>query len=161
MPIATGGLISHPCPALFLTRTSIAYKPANLPGSLLLSAIVLEELVAGAVDAEEVKRYDAARKKFEKEGRLLVPTGEDWYLAGKVLNSLLRGLKSKAGGKTPKLHPDEKARIVRGVLIARVAHRAGALLVTDNLDDFNRIKRFCNVRLQSGQEYFKREPGSE
>ena len=61
----------------------------------------------------------------EKKGTLLVPSGEDWWLAGKVLNSLLRGLKSKAGGKTPRLPADEKQRIIRDVLIARTAKRAG------------------------------------
>jgi hypothetical protein len=85
---------------------------------------------------------------------LLVPTGEDWWLAGKVLNSLLRGLKSKAGGKTPRLPADEKQRIVRDVLIARTAKRAGALLITNNISDFHMIQQFCNVRIKSGKEYF-------
>jgi predicted nucleic acid-binding protein len=145
---------------IFDTNIWIAYEPADIPRSLLMPAVVMQELVAGASDAEAVKRYEAARKQYEHEGKLLVPTGEDWWQAGKIINALLRGLKSKAGGRTPRLHPDEKARIVRDVLIARIAHRAGALLVTDNLADFRRIKRFCNVRLQSGAEYFKRKAGS-
>jgi predicted nucleic acid-binding protein len=83
-----------------------------------------------------------------------VPTADDWVEAGKVLNSLLRGLKSKRGGKTPRLHPQEKQRIIRDVLIARTVKRVGALLVTDNARDFKMIKQFCNVRTQSGREYF-------
>src|SRR5437868_5934687 len=119
-----------------------------------MPAVVMQELVAGASDAEEVKRYATARKKYEQEGKYLVPTGEDWWQAGKVINSLLRGLKSKAHGKTPKLHPDEKSRIVRDVLIARTARRAGALLVTDNTADFVKIKPFCNVKIGGGKDYF-------
>ena len=68
---------------------------------------------------------------------------------------MLRGLKSKFGGKTPKLQDSEKQRIIRDVLIARTVKRAGALLVTDNLKDFQRIRRFCRIRLVSGHEYFE------
>lgn len=140
---------------VFDTNIYIAYKPQKLPSSLLLSAVVLQELVSGASDGEEVKRYDAARKQFEKEGRLLVPAGEDWFLAGKVINSLLRGLKSKSAGKTPRLAPNEKQRIVRDVLIARTVKRAGAVLITDNLADFEMIKSFCNIRVKSGKQFFE------
>lgn len=62
----------------------------------------------------------------------------------------------KAGGLTPKLAAAEKQRIIRDVLIARTAKRAGALLVTDNLGDFKTIRRFCAVRVISGKNYFGR-----
>lgn len=77
-------------------------------------------------------------------------------MAGKVLNSLLRGLKSKRGGLTPKLPAAEKQRIIRDVLIARTVRRAGALLTTDKLRDFQLIKRFCAVRVAAGRQYFSR-----
>lgn len=67
---------------------------------------------------------------------------------------MLRGLKSKAGGRTPKLQDSEKQGIIRDVLIARTVKDAGALLVTNNVKDFQRIRKFCNVRLMSGAEYF-------
>jgi predicted nucleic acid-binding protein len=145
---------------IFDTNIWIAYEPTNIPKSLVMPAVIMQELVAGASDTEAIKRYEAARKQYEREGKFLAPTGEDWWQAGRILNSLLRGLKSKSGGRTPKLHPDEKQRLIRDVLIARIALRSGALLVTDNLADFKKIKRFCNVRLQSGSQYFKRNPGS-
>lgn len=145
---------------IFDTNIWIAYKPTDIPRSLLMPAVIVQELAAGATDYAELKRIDTARKKYAAEDKLIVPTAEDWWLAGKIINSLLRGLKSKSGGKTPKLHPDEKQRIVRDVLIARAALSAGALLVTDNIADFEKIKRFCKVRLQSGSQYFKRKPTS-
>jgi hypothetical protein len=120
-----------------------------------MSAVVIQELTAGAVDKSEVQRWDASRRAHEKEGTLLVPSGEDWWLAGKVLNSLLRGLKSRRGGLTPKLPAVEKQRIIRDVLIARTVRRAGALLVTDNVGDFKMIGRFCAVRMITGSRYFK------
>ena len=122
-----------------------------------MSAVVLQELTAGALDKSELQRWDAARHTYEKTGRLLVPTGEDWWLAGKVLNSLLRGLKSKHGGLTPRLPATEKHRIVRDVLIARTARRAGALLVMDNVKDFQMIRRFCPVHMVRGSDYFRRK----
>lgn len=138
------------------TSIFISYKPAEFPAGFLMSAVVVQELAAGANDKSELQRLDAARRAFEKEGQLLVPTGEDWWLAGKVLNSLLRGLKSRRGGLTPKLPVAEKQRIIRDVLIARTVRRAGALLITDNLKDFKLIARFCAVRTMTGRQYFKR-----
>ena len=138
------------------TSVFIAYKPAALPAGFRMSAVVIQELTAGAVDKSEVQRWQAAMRAHEKEGTLLVPTGEDWWLAGKVLNSLLRGLKSKAGGLTPRVSKAEQQRIIRDVLIARTARRAGALVVTDNLSDFEKIRYFCAVRLRSGAEHFGR-----
>ena len=139
---------------VFDTNIWIGYQPRTLPRSLHMSVVVLQERLAGAADATDVKNYEAARKQYEREGKLLVPTADDWIEAGKVLNSLLRGLKSKRGGKTPRLHPQEKQRIIRDVLIARTVKRVGALLVTDNAHDFKMIKQFCNVRTKSGREYF-------
>ncbi|CAN5297120.1 hypothetical protein BH18ACI2_BH18ACI2_18280 [soil metagenome] len=140
----------------FDTSIFIAYKPASFPAGFLLSAVVVQELAAGANDKTDLQRLDAVRRTYEKDGRLLVPTGEDWWLAGKVLNSLWRGLKSKAGGCTPRIPKTEQQRIIRDVLIARTARRAGATVVTDNTADFLKIKRFCAVRLQSGSDYFNR-----
>jgi predicted nucleic acid-binding protein len=138
----------------FDTSIFIAYKPAELPAGFRMSAVVLQELTTGSVDKSEIQWWHTTWKLHEKEKTLLVPTGEDWWLAGKVLNSLLRGLKSKAGGKTPKLPAEEKQRIIRDVLIARTAKRAGALLITNNISDFKMIQHFCNVRFQSGKDYF-------
>ena len=140
----------------FDTSVFIRYKPAVLPAGFLMSAVVIQELTAGAVDKSDVQRLDAMRRAHEKAGTLLVPTGEDWWLAGKVLNSLLRGLKSRAGGRTPRVSRDEQQRIIRDVLIARTSRRAGALVVTDNIADFKKINRFCKVQLVSGSDYFIR-----
>jgi predicted nucleic acid-binding protein len=140
----------------FDTSAFITYKPAVLPAGFLMSAVVIQELTAGAVDKSDVQRLEAMWRAHEKADTLLVPTGEDWWLAGKVLNSLLRGLKSKASGRAPRITKEEQQRILRDVLIARTARRAGATLVTDNIADFKKIKRFCDVRMQSGFAYFKR-----
>ena len=139
---------------VFDTSVLIAFKPKLPPGSYFC-IVVIQELMAGARDGSELKSWEATAKGLEKESRLLVPTTEDWLLAGRVLNSLLRGLKSKRSGKTPRLHPHDIQRIIRDVLIARCVRRANALLVTNNVRDFERIRRFCNVRIQPGREFFQ------
>lgn len=138
----------------FDTNIFIARRRVQLPDSFYMSVVVLQELVAGAQEQSEIRALDTARKEYEKAGRLLVPTAEDWWLVGKVLNSLQRGLKSKRRGLTPKLPAEERYRITSDVLIARTARRAGVIIVTDNLKDFEMIQSFCNVRLMSGNQYF-------
>lgn len=136
------------------TNIWIAYKPIKLPNSLLMSSVVLQELVIGALDSAELKKWAMMRRLFEKENRLLVPTTEDWWQAGKIINALLRGLKSESRGETPRLHPNQKYRIIHDALIAVTAQRLGALVVTDNLADFENIRRYCKVKIKSGKEVF-------
>ena len=138
----------------FDTCIFISYQPSYLPKGFRMTAVVLQELTVGASDNTEVKYWNEVRKAREKDGTLLVPNGEDWWIAGKVLNSLLRGLKSENAGKTPKLSADEIQRITRDVLIARTVKRENALLITDNITDFNKIKKFCDVKTQSGKDFF-------
>lgn len=132
----------------------IAHQVEIPPSGFVLSAVVVQEMTTGASDKTDLKFWQNAYQYFEKLDRLLVPTGEDWYEAGKILNSLLRGLKSQSQGLTPKLHPDNKQRMIRDVLIARTAKRIGATVVTDNVKDFERIKRYCKVKIVSGNNYF-------
>jgi predicted nucleic acid-binding protein len=141
---------------LFDTSIFIAYKPVKLPANFLVSAVVIQELAAGAADNSVLQGLQAVQIAYEKEGKLLVPSGEDWWLAGKVLNSLFRGLKSTSKGRTRRITKHEQQRIIRDVLIARSVKRANALLVTNNVSDFVRIRQFCKVNFLSGLDYFKR-----
>lgn len=129
------------------TNVIIRYRPATFPAGFFMSAVVLQELTAGAKDAAEVRGHEESRKYYESRGRLLVPTGEDWWLAGKVLNSLHRGLRSHKRGRITAISKGEQQRILRDVLIALTARRAGATVVTENVADFEKIRNFCNVRI--------------
>jgi predicted nucleic acid-binding protein len=129
------------------TNVFIQHRPMHFPSAFVLSAVVVQELVAGAADGSEIQKWNATRLAYEKLGRLLVPTSEDWWLAGKVLNSFLRRRKSRTGQRSPRLSRAEQQRILRDVLIARTAKRAGAIVVTENVSDFEMIRAFCNVRL--------------
>ena len=136
------------------TCVIISYELPYYTKGYRMSAVVLHELTVGSTDIAEVRHWESLRKEFEKSNKLLVPNGEDWFLAGKVLNSLQRGRKSANKGKTPKLSSEESRRIMRDVLIARTARRENALLVTDNVTDFETIRAFCKVRMVTGHEFF-------
>ena len=132
----------------------IRYKEQSFPRDFYMSAVVLQELVAGANDASTIKDFERSRHKYRKSDRLLVPTEEDWWYAGLALNSLQRGRRSKKTGRIPKISVAERYRIINDVLIARTAKRAGVTVVTDNVNDFHKIRNFCDVKVISGSKYF-------
>jgi predicted nucleic acid-binding protein len=128
--------------------------PLSLKG-FVLSVVVLQELAAGATDQSRIKLMEATYKAFRNEGKLLVPNDEDWWQAGRILSALSRGLRSPKDGRIPKQQSGLIHRIVRDVLIARSVKRAGALLVTNNIDDFILIRPYCSVRVISDSDYFE------
>ncbi len=119
-----------------------------------MSAVVIEELTAGAQDGSELKELKAALEKYDEAKHLLVPTGEDWYEAGKVIYAFQQGNKSKKTGDKPPMSPDVRCRMINDVLIARTAKRAGVSVVTYNMRHFERIKRYCAVKVINAAEYF-------
>ena len=119
-----------------------------------MSAVVLQELVAGASDGAAIKELERTRYEYQKTNKLLVPDEEDWWLAGLALNALRRGRRSRKTGRIPKMSVAERYRIINDVLIARTAKRAGVMVVTDNINDFKKIQNFCDVKVISGNKYF-------
>jgi predicted nucleic acid-binding protein len=134
------------------TNVFIQRRSADLPGGFLLSAVVLQELAAGARDGGRVRALDQIRREYEQDGMLVVPNGEDWWFAGKVLNALIRGLRSHRRGHTPAIPKEEQQRLLRDVLIARSAKRVGATVVTYNGRDFEKIQRFCDVQVAEPED---------
>jgi predicted nucleic acid-binding protein len=135
------------------TNVYIRYGPAHLEAPYM-SAVVIQELTAGASESATVQRLGDSRRHYEATGRLLVPTGEDWWHAGKILNAMYRGLKSRRAGRTSAIPKEEQQRILRDVLIARTARRANVAVVTENVSDFLKIQRFCDVRILRPEDSF-------
>lgn len=133
------------------TNVVIRHQMPDVPG--LVSAVVLQELAAGARDTGEVRRLGWMRAAAEDEGVLLTPNGEDWYYAGKVLNSLHRGHRSRRLRGPLSIPKQEQQRLLRDVLIARSAKRVNAAVMTYNRGDFEKIRRFCDVRVVDPAEY--------
>lgn len=137
---------------VFDTNVIIWHRMQSVPG--ILSAVVLQELTAGARDISEVRRLGSMCAAAAAEGALLTPNGEDWHYAGKVLNSLYRGMRSHRFRRPLSIPRDEQQRLLRDVLIARSAKRVNAAVVTYNHGDFEKIRRFCNVRLRPPEDFF-------
>lgn len=140
------------------TNVFIRHRITKVPSRCLLSAVVLQELAAGASDGAELRSWGAIRDRSEYAGRLLVPDGEDWFQAGRVLNSLLRGLPSVRRGRIPAIDRGEQQRLVRDVLIARSARRVNAPVVTYNAADFEKIRHYCNVRVMEPADFLETPP---
>jgi predicted nucleic acid-binding protein len=103
---------------------------------LWLSAVVLEELYAGA-DAAGRKKLARVERDFDKVGRLLVPALSDWTRTGDVLAQI----GAKYGYEQIGL-----GRLTNDTLIGASASRLGITLLTINKRDFARIAEFCPLK---------------
>ena len=128
----------------------------TMPGSFLLSSIVLTELSAGAADTTERKIYEGLFRAYRKERRLIVPNYEDWLLTSKILFLLNQSRRRLEHGKLKRLPPGASQRLALDVLIAVSARRWKAQVVTENWADFKVIQRYCNATIIKAAQFFKR-----
>jgi len=123
--------------------TTHPVREMELGGPLLyMSAVVIEELYAGASDSKSIKLLDRLYKAFESAGRLVVPNAGDWKTAGSIISKL----RVKYGYDRNYL-----AAVKNDVLIALSSKQIGAYVVTNNTKDFVRIKEFSNFKLYGNQ----------
>lgn len=104
----------------------------GLEEPLWLSAVVLEELYAGAGD-REYHVIEALEREFERMKRILLPNLNDWTLAGQMLYRLATKYNYENIGR---------ARLTNDALLAASAARTGTRLVTANARDFARLAEF-------------------
>ena len=105
---------------------------------LWLSAVVLEELYAGA-GVRDRGYVEQLEHRFAQAGKLLVPALSDWIEAGRVLGRL--GVKydyEKIG----------RSRLTNDALIAMSAARTGIRVITANERDFHRLAEFRTFQWQ-------------
>jgi predicted nucleic acid-binding protein len=108
-------------------------------GTLLwLSAVVLEELYAGARERHRrvVERWE---RDFGEAGRILVPNLSDWIRAGKVLRLLADKYDYEKIGR---------GRLTNDALIAMSAARTGIRVITTNEKDFRKLAEFHDFAWQ-------------
>jgi predicted nucleic acid-binding protein len=103
---------------------------------LWLSAVVLEELYAGA-DAAGRKKLARFERDFDKVGRLLVPALGDWTRTGSVLAQI---------GEKYGYDQISRGRLTNDTLIGASASRLGITLLTVNERDFAKITEFCPLK---------------
>jgi len=113
-----------------------ALKRSAPDTTLWLSAVVLEELYAGARDRDRhiVQRLE---HDFQKAKRVLVPNLRDWAEAGRVLARLAAKYGYEHIGR---------GRLTNDALIALSAGRAGITVITAKERDFSRLAEFCAFR---------------
>jgi predicted nucleic acid-binding protein len=97
-----------------------------------LSAVVLEELYAGAQERDR-HVVELIESHFEKENRILLPELDDWIQAGRVLSRLAAKYDYERIGRN---------RLTNDALMAMSAARAGVTIVTANVRDFRRLAEF-------------------
>lgn len=103
-----------------------------------LSAVVLEELYAGAGDRGHhlVERLE---RDFDRAKRVLVPNLGDWTEAGRVLSRLAAKYDYEQIGQ---------GRLTNDALIAMSAGRRGIRVLTTNERDFRKLAEFGSFQWQ-------------
>ena len=105
-----------------------------------LASVVSAELRAGAVDDVGRRTVIDLVKRFERLGRVVVPTAGSWNDAGDVLAKIARrqpGFRTKAHG------------LWNDALIALSARQIGATIVTGNRHDFELLRRYVRFALET------------
>jgi len=100
--------------------------------NLWLSAVVLEELYAGAGERSRT-RVAQLEEEFGRENRILVPDLEDWVETGAILNRLAVKYGYEQIGR---------GRLTNDALIATSAGRSKIRVITTNARDFRRLAEF-------------------
>jgi predicted nucleic acid-binding protein len=110
----------------------LALRRYSADAPLWLSAVVLEELYAGAYDRvrQVVERLE---HDFQSANRVLVPNLTDWTEAGRLLARVAAKYDYENIGL---------GRLTNDALIAMSAARAGVRVVTANEQDFSRLSEF-------------------
>lgn len=98
-----------------------------------LTAVVVQELRAGATPAQAARLQAHVFAPFERRGRVLTPSYGAWKQAGAILARLAaaEGLELRAVARG----------FVNDVLLALTCREAGVTLVTENARDFARIAK--------------------
>jgi predicted nucleic acid-binding protein len=103
-----------------------------------LSAIVLEELYAGAQDRSRAAILELERD-FSIDDQIVAPTVNDWIATG----NLLARVAAKYG-----YEQIGRGRLTNDALMTVSASRLGYRIITANARDFRRLAEFCDIHLQ-------------
>ena len=104
-----------------------------------LASVVSAELRAGATDPTGRLAVIELVERFERVGRVVTPDARSWNLAGDVLADIRR----REPGRRAKI-----ASLWNDALIALSARQIGASIVTDNVKDFELLRRSVQFDLE-------------
>ncbi|RLB27607.1 MAG: hypothetical protein DRG87_11050 [Deltaproteobacteria bacterium] len=103
---------------------------------------MLHELWIGAKGEKEINHLINFGARFIKLGRLVVPSSSTQVLIGQVCHKL------RSSGKLEPVYP----RIYNDVSIALLARQIGAVVVTVNISDFEKIHQVVDFRFRKVME---------
>jgi len=110
---------------------------------LWLDSVVMAELLAGCRSRSERRVIRRLISPFERAGRIVGPHPRDFTRAGEAISKL------RGAGLTLK----NPGAALLDALQAADAIRIGALLVTQNTSDFEKLARFMPVSLQDFDDF--------
>jgi predicted nucleic acid-binding protein len=113
-------------------RAVLELRRSSVDTPLWLSAVVLEELYAGA-SGRVLHSLERMEREFDRMKRILVPNLGDWTETGRVLSRLA----SKYG-----YEKIGQGRLANDALIAMSAARMGFRVITTNERDFGKLAEF-------------------
>jgi predicted nucleic acid-binding protein len=118
----------------------LALRTLAHDGPLWLSAVVLEELYAGASERGR-KTLERMEQDFKLARLVVTPNLADWVQAGKVLARLAAKYDYERIGR---------GRLTNDALIAMSAARLNIKVITANARDFGRLAEFRKFQWQIG-----------
>jgi predicted nucleic acid-binding protein len=118
----------------------LALRRFSVDAPLWLSAVVLEELYAGA-SGRVRQSLERMERDFDRVKRILVPTLGDWTQTGRVLARLAARYGYERIGQ---------GRLANDALIAMSAARMGMTVITANERDFARLAEFRSFQWELG-----------
>jgi predicted nucleic acid-binding protein len=116
----------------------LALRRSLVDTPLWLSAVVLEELYAGA-SGRVRQSLERMEREFDRMKRILVPNLGDWTETGRVLARLADRYGYEKIGQ---------GRLANDALIAMSAARMGIRVITANARDFGRLAEFRTFQWQ-------------
>lgn len=124
-----------PAGLLYDTSVYISYRRQidKFPDPGWFSAVVMQELMAGAADRQDLRQWRKLAADYKREDKLLVPNLAAWETAGLVMHRLLT-LEHSFTGKGPAWSNDKKQSLIRDVLIAVSANQHSLAVISDNKD---------------------------
>lgn len=117
---------------------ALALRRLAADAPLWLSAVVLEELYAGAGNRER-RAVERLERNFERARRIVVPSLADWAETGRVLARLAAKYNYEQIGR---------GRLTNDALIAVSAGRLGIRVITANERDYARLAEFWPFQWQ-------------
>lgn len=103
-----------------------------------LSSIVLHELLVGATTPAKARQIEEElARPLKRTGRVITPSHAAWESAGEALAQMARDGKLDLRSMPKSL--------VNDVLLATSCRESGVTLITENVRDFERIRRYIRL----------------